>query len=348
MRKRRIIRLLALILLVSTYFMVSSLSAYGLLLKKGSRGNNVVKLQNNLKQLGYFNARATGYYGSITEKSVKNFQKSHNLLVDGIAGNNTISLLNSKLEPVNASVTPLKKGMRSSSVVELQQGLKKTGYYSSLITGYYESVTESAVKKLQADYGLPADGIAGRNTLALLDKLLNGAVTKASSRAGVSRQNNYMANWFGSVANIFSRGTVATVYDIKSGLSFKAKRTYGENHADCEPLTANDTAIMKKIYGGKWSWSRKAVVVEVNGMKFAASINGMPHAGLDKYPAGKYVSNRSGGFGAGLNFDQVKGNNFNGHFCIHFYHSKTHGTNRIDQKHQAMIRTANEWIKRNN
>lgn len=46
-----------------------------LLLKTGMKNQNIITLQNNLKELGYFNAISTGYYGSITKKSVSNFQK---------------------------------------------------------------------------------------------------------------------------------------------------------------------------------------------------------------------------------------------------------------------------------
>ena len=36
----------------------------------------------------------------------------------------------------------------------------------------------------------------------------------------------------------------------------------------------------------------------------------------------------------------VKGNNFDGHFCIHFYGSKTHGTKKVDAMHQNCVAEA--------
>lgn len=75
------------------------------LLKTGMRNQNVTLLQNNLKELGYFNVNPTGYYGSITKKSVLNFQKANNLLADGIAGKNTIQKLNSLDNKSSSSVT---------------------------------------------------------------------------------------------------------------------------------------------------------------------------------------------------------------------------------------------------
>ncbi len=38
----------------------------------------------------------------------------------------------------------------------------------------------------------------------------------------------------------------------------------GYNHVDFEPATKEDTAIFKSTYGGKWSWSRRPVLVRLN------------------------------------------------------------------------------------
>lgn len=103
------------------------------------------------------------------------------------------------------------------------------------------------------------------------------------------------------------------VMDTETGLSFKVQRRAGSNHADVQPLTKQDTAIMKKIYNGKWSWKRRSIVVIHNDKWIAASMHGMPHGG-----------------GA------LK-NNFPGHFCIHFYGSTTHRTNEMDLSHKLMV-----------
>ena len=123
--------------------------------------------------------------------------------------------------------------------------------------------------------------------------------------------------------NIFSIGAVATVIDVNTGYTFKIKRKGGHNHADCEPLTSADTAIMKKIYGS-WSWDRRAIVVQINGRKIAASMAGMPHGSSD-----------------------IAGNGFSGHFDVHFLGSMTHGSEytkshvpMVDHDHQAMVKKA--------
>ena len=53
------------------------------LLKRGSKGNDVKAVQTALK------IEADGIFGVITEFSVKAFQRDHNLVVDGIVGDQT-------------------------------------------------------------------------------------------------------------------------------------------------------------------------------------------------------------------------------------------------------------------
>ncbi|WP_209124963.1 hypothetical protein [Alkalihalobacillus sp. BA299] len=102
------------------------------------------------------------------------------------------------------------------------------------------------------------------------------------------------------------------ITDLETGLSFNAQRRAGSKHADVQPLTHQDTKIMKMIYGGKWSWNRRAILVHVNNQVLAASMHGMPH-----------------GRGA-------LSNGFPGHFCIHFQGSTTHRTQNTDLSHQVM------------
>lgn len=115
------------------------------------------------------------------------------------------------------------------------------------------------------------------------------------------------------VNEILPKYTKFTVRDLETGMEFNVQRRAGSQHADVQPLTSKDTKIMKKIYDGKWSWKRRAIVVLHDNQQIAASMHGMPH-------------------GAGA----LK-NNFPGHFCIHFYGSTTHRTNYMDLSHKLMI-----------
>ena len=65
---------------------------YGLL-KYGSRGTGVVKVQQVLNSKGYSAGSADGIYGIKTENAVVKFQKANGLRIDGIAGRQTQSKL---------------------------------------------------------------------------------------------------------------------------------------------------------------------------------------------------------------------------------------------------------------
>jgi len=105
----------------------------------------------------------------------------------------------------------------------------------------------------------------------------------------------------------------AEVIDVETGKSFRVQRRGGTYHADCQPLTREDTRVMKEIYG-EWSWKRRAIIVVVGGKRIAASMAGMPH-------------------GAG----QIKDNDFPGHFCIHFFGSRVHASGKVDPEHQKRV-----------
>ncbi len=113
---------------------------------------------------------------------------------------------------------------------------------------------------------------------------------------------------------IFYRKSVFTVQDVETGLSFRVQRRAGHDHADVQPLTREDTKVMNFIYGGKWSWKRRAIVVRLGEERVAASMNGMPHGG-----------------------DGIPKNDFSGHFCIHFLESTTHKSTVPDVAHQMMV-----------
>ncbi|MDQ0197686.1 hypothetical protein [Neobacillus ginsengisoli] len=139
--------------------------------------------------------------------------------------------------------------------------------------------------------------------------LLNGYYVQATSDISYKIE---MPQWK-EVDHLVPRYAKFTVLDIETGKQFKVQRRAGSHHADVQPLTSKDTKIMKKIYGGKWSWKRRAIIVIHKNQWIAASMHGMPH-------------------GAGA----LK-NNFPGHFCIHFYGSTTHRTNSMDLSHMLMV-----------
>ena len=206
-------------------------------------------------------------------------------------------------------------GDSGTAVRNVQKRLKKLGYYTGSIDGDYGNGTRNAVKNFQKRNGLTANGRVNSKTLSKLNS--SGAKkANASDASDGGSGSTERLNWFNGGSNKIPKGATFKVKDIKTGKVFTAKRWSGANHIDAEPASSSDTATMKKIYG-HWSWKRRAVLVKYNGHVYAASMNGMPHG-----------------------TQTIKGNNFDGHFCIHFYKSKTHGSKKVDSMHQSCVAEA--------
>ncbi len=163
--------------------------------------------------------------------------------------------------------------------------------------------------------GTTINALRAANNLAS-DRLYPGMVLRLPTDTTARAHSGAQALPWSQVDRIFPRQSTARVIDVWTGLSFMTYRRGGWAHADVEPLTRQDTETLRRIYGGTWSWSRRPVIVEVNGHRIAASMNGMPH-----------------GRGS-LN------NNFPGHHCIHFLNSTTHGTRRVCSLHQQALQQA--------
>ena len=86
--KRAMGIMLATLLILCTFGVsVSGLS------KVGSRSDEVVAIQQKLKEKGYYNYTVDGIFGTRTRNAVISFQRDNGLAADGIAGVNTLKTL---------------------------------------------------------------------------------------------------------------------------------------------------------------------------------------------------------------------------------------------------------------
>ena len=175
---------------------------------------------------------------------------------------------------------------------------------------------------LSIKFGLPQAELLKVNGLTMNSHLYIGQkltipVHHIAVQATVSERHGEYLDWWTEAQYVFPINKVATVTDFRTGRSFQIKRTIGANHADCEPLTANDASIIKQIWGGSYSWAERAVIVSVDGRKIAASMSSMPH-----------------------DIDYIKNNNFNGHFDLHFKNSTRHYDGAMTPAHQQQVRIA--------
>jgi LysM repeat protein len=180
------------------------------------------------------------------------------------------------------------------------------------------------LSKIAADYGTTVGTIRGTNKLNSDVLRINqplfvqrggttvGAVSVSPGPRGPSGQGELIA--WEQARWLFNVGSTVTVRDVRTGREFRVKHYGGYNHADSEPFTAADTQTMLSLAGGQWTWNTRPIVVFVGGRAIAASMNFMPHGG-----------------------QSITNNNFGGHFCIHFRHSRTHGTNSVHAGHQRNV-----------
>ncbi len=218
-----------------------------------------------------------------------------------------------KTESASSSSSVLRSGDSGSAVKALQERLSELNYLDDkYVTGYYGSITLRAVQHFQMQAGLETDGIAGPATMK---KLNSGSAPK--------KKEIVEKDWFDSdvSSSVYKRGGTAYIVDCETGIRIKIRRVGGSNHMDVEPATASDTEKLLKIYGGSWSWDQRAVILIADGEYIAASINGMPH-------------------GAEISTD----NNYEGQFCLHTTGSITHGTEKVNGRHQQKIEEALEYL----
>jgi peptidoglycan hydrolase-like protein with peptidoglycan-binding domain len=325
-------------------------TAYADTYKTGSGGEEVKEIQQRLKRMRVYHGELDGEFDQATEEAVKRFQVKRGLFGDGIVEGRTYEYLMGR--------TASNTSQALMRMTDVQLALKQLGYYKGSIDGVADGSTLAAVKSFQEANRLPADGRLGQDTRDLLMSVLQQEEEAVAETAipdvkqsptppaiaivPAKASDVRLLDWWTEASMLFKIGTKARVTDVGTGITFNIARTYGYNHADSEALTAADSSAMKKAWGGSWSWTRRPVIIEIDGIKIAASIAAMPHAGVDSAEASVYVDNRSGGFGSGYNLDKIKNNGMNGVVDVHFLNSKTHGTNRVDGKHQEAIKEAAE------
>lgn len=317
------------------------------IMRVGDENSDVKKLQQALQILGYYSGKIDGKYGKGTTAAVQAYQKAHKLTADGSAGELTIKSIFGSVSSKSLTTQPApgssssgsssssssskyktvssiseigsapgktQKGDSGSDVVKIQQALECLGYYSGSIDGVYGESTVAAVKKFQSKRGMKADGIAGAGTIRVL--FGSNASTSASS-SGSTTPKTEVPDWYAdNVSKLIPKNAHFTIKDVKTGKTFNAVRWSGGDHMDTEPASSADTAVIKSIYGGSFSWKRRPILIKYNGHVYAASMNGMPHG------------------------TTTISNGFDGHFCIHFKNSKTHGTDKVDAEHQNCVTQA--------
>lgn len=178
-----------------------------------------------------------------------------------------------------------------------------------------------SIWNLSIKYGIPQSELLQANGLTTTSRLSLGQelrvpVHHIPVKETVSPSHGELLNWWTEAQYVFTIGKVAKVTDLTTGKSFHIKRTIGANHADSETLTVTDSNMAKSIWGG-YSWTPRAVLVEVDGRKLAASMSFYPHER-----------------------EYIMDNGITGHFDVYFSNSTRHVDGKADPTHQVQVEKA--------
>lgn len=165
--KRLVALLLALTLLVAW---IPAFATEDGTIKQGDKGDQVLKLQERLIQLGFLTGEADGQYGKKTAAAVLSF---HKLLLERAGGKvskatgRSISpedLAVLYADPFSFYISDLAIGAKGTEVERLQNALVRLNYMDGKADGIFAEYTEEAVKYFQELNNLPVTGIADKAT----------------------------------------------------------------------------------------------------------------------------------------------------------------------------------------
>lgn len=169
----------------------------------GDNNSTVTKIQTRLKELGYLDSKATGYFGSSTEAAVLGFQKENGLSRDGKVGKSTMrTLFSSDAESAPSDYVEPEVDSSSSSSSSSGGG---SGSSSSSSGGSLDRFISAAKSKLGCKY---VRGGKGSNTFDC-----SGFVYWCLQQAGVNQKYLTSSGW----RSVSGYTKVRSISDLRKG-----------------------------------------------------------------------------------------------------------------------------------
>jgi peptidoglycan hydrolase-like protein with peptidoglycan-binding domain len=165
-------------------------------LKNGSKGENVKKVQQMLRELGYGigSAGVDGIFGKDTENAVKKFQKDWGLSVDGIVGNQTLESLKALSNLRNAPDFVDKKQYMEDLIKKIPQGKADFSKIKDVSAFPAPAKTVGGIKMPEAK---KANDIKGSDTSQAQNT--NGSAIGMDIRYEVKGYDNNLAGQLGAI-----------------------------------------------------------------------------------------------------------------------------------------------------
>ena len=207
-------------------------------------------------------------------------------------------------------------------IVRIQDRLLDLGYFCFKSTGSFGTMSAASVMKFQEFNEIMADGTVGPESRALLfeSKAVRNPIPVdvkipiGPAAKGEFTQYGAAADWYEVIDKKLKLNFPYLVIDLNTDIEFSMIRTGGVNHADMETSALNDTAHFEETIGAAPNWNKRPVIVVIDGEKYAASLQSMPH--------GK---------------DAVEGNDMEGGCCLYFQNSKSDILNLPDEEHRRVV-----------
>jgi peptidoglycan hydrolase-like protein with peptidoglycan-binding domain len=127
----------------------------------------VEQVQSRLQQLGFYRGPIDGAWGAETRTSLERFQSVRGLDATGQPTQATIAALGIRPATV-ANAGSLAQPLDPTVVRNIQQRLRRSGYYSGRIDGVWGPQAEAAVERFQRGHGLQSTGELNPVTLSAL------------------------------------------------------------------------------------------------------------------------------------------------------------------------------------
>lgn len=216
-------------------------------LKKGDSNDYVFYLQYGLHLMCYNVNGFDGIFGNGLYNAVINFQKSNDLVPDGIVGQNTWNIL-------------------SSEITSIQTQLKNNGYNPGSIDGIAGKNTYNAVIQFQKDNNLIADGMVGEKSKKILfnsgyDETKQPLLNKGSNdkNAILNLQNLLVKKGYDcrGVDGIFGNGTYDAVISFQKDYNLSVDGIVGPatwaalmSDSESKPSISNNNNINENQING--------------------------------------------------------------------------------------------------
>lgn len=142
------------------------------LFRKGDQGPAVAEICDRLLRIGAIN-KSSNVIDETVDAAIKEFQQSRGITVDGIVGPETFRRLEEARWSLGDRIISFTPGhlIHGDDVSSLQRKLSDFGFDSGRIDGIFGKNTESALKELQKNVGIPVDGVCGPEVFKAIERL---------------------------------------------------------------------------------------------------------------------------------------------------------------------------------